>query len=99
MMRREATPAEKKLWAALRKEQLGGLHFRRQHAVDRFVLDFYCPTLKLCVEVDGEVHLSQAERDEARSEVLSARGIKVIRFTNEQVLHDLPAVLSQISER
>jgi very-short-patch-repair endonuclease len=87
------------VWAALRKEQVGGLHFRRQHAVDRFVLDFYCPALKLCIEVDGEIHVDQVERDEARSEVLATRGIRVVRFTNEQALKDLPAVLRQIIPR
>jgi len=95
-LRRGATPAESVLWEALRRDQLGGLRFRRQHAVDRFVLDFYCPACKLAVEVDGEIHLRQRERDDERTAVLNARGIRVIRFRNEEVLTDLSSVLARI---
>ncbi len=57
-MRREMTPAEEVLWEALRKKQFLGLRFRRQHPVGLFILDFYCPALKLVVEVDGPNHLT-----------------------------------------
>ncbi|HEX8691788.1 MAG TPA: endonuclease domain-containing protein [Longimicrobium sp.] len=98
-LRREATPAEEVLWQALRRGQLNGLHFRRQHAIDRFILDFYCPRYRLCVEVDGAVHEGddQRARDAERTELLAARGITVLRFTNKDVLSDLPRVLRAIT--
>lgn len=95
-MRREATPAEAKLWEALRGRGVGGFRFRRQHPVGRFVLDFYCPIRKLGVELDGGVHDHQRERDAEREAVLAAGGYRVIRFRNEEVLTDLPAVLARI---
>ena len=94
-MRREMTPAEAVLWGALRNRALG-VKFRRQHPVGRFVLDFWCPDLRLAVEVDGDVHDSQQERDAERTRVLAAYRCRVIRFRNEEVLHDLPSVLQRI---
>ena len=98
--RRKPTPAEKKLWEALRGRQLGGLKFRRQHPDDRFLLDMFCVEHQLEVEVDGGVHSDpvQAARDAARSEFLKAHGIRVLRFSNEEVLHNLPDVLKRIVE-
>ncbi|HEX8241898.1 MAG TPA: DUF559 domain-containing protein [Longimicrobium sp.] len=95
-MRREPTPAEKVLWDVLRGRGLDGLRFRRQHPVGRFVLDFYCPIHKLAVEVDGEVHDAQQERDAERTAVIEAHGYRVIRFRNEEVLDNLPGVLARI---
>jgi very-short-patch-repair endonuclease len=95
-MRRNMTPAEKKLWEALRGKQLGGLKFRAQHPVGPFILDFYCPACKLVVELDGGVHEGQAAHDEARTGQLNDYGYKVIRFRNEEVLGDLPSVLERI---
>jgi very-short-patch-repair endonuclease len=95
-LRRSETAAETWLWNALRG--WGFAKFRRQHPLDRFILDFYCPSAKLCVEVDGSVHDGQGERDEARSEVLRARGIEVIRFTNDEVMGDTRAVLRRIKD-
>jgi very-short-patch-repair endonuclease len=90
------TPAERQLWIGLRGWGLGP--FRRQHAIERFVLDFYCPSARLCVEVDGGVHdeAGQQERDRARSEALMALGIRVLRVRNEEVLGDPRAVLRRI---
>jgi very-short-patch-repair endonuclease len=67
-MRREPTAAEERLWGAVRNRRLGGLKFRRQVAMGRFVLDLYCPAAKLAIEVDGSVHDAQAVRDAERSE-------------------------------
>jgi very-short-patch-repair endonuclease len=78
------------------KGRLGGLRFRSQHPVGAFVLDFYCPSCKLVVEVDGVVHDQQVEYDEARTEHLNGYGYRVIRFRNEEVLHELPSVLERI---
>ncbi len=93
-LRRAQTPAEERLWNYLRGWNLP--KFRRQHAVERFILDFYCASAKLCVEVDGGIHDGQQERDAARTEFLNARGIHVIRFRNEEVMDDPRSVLRRI---
>jgi very-short-patch-repair endonuclease len=95
-LRREMTEAEEVLWRALRGRGVGALRFRRQHPVGRFVLDFYCPAAKLCVEVDGDIHDEQEERDEARTAALATGGYRVLRFRNEEVLNDLPSVIARI---
>ncbi|HEY7032899.1 MAG TPA: DUF559 domain-containing protein [Thermomicrobiales bacterium] len=95
-LRQRMTPAERVLWNALRADRLAGLPFRRQHPLGPFVVDFACPTRKLVVEVDGDVHLDRAEEDAARTELLASYGWEVIRFRNESVLTDLPSVLRHI---
>ncbi len=95
-LRKHMTPAEFRLWEVLRNKQLDGLRFRCQHPVGSFILDFYCPSFKLVVEVDGEVHLDQKHYDDARTERLTQYGYKVLRFTNEQVMNHLPEVLAEI---
>jgi very-short-patch-repair endonuclease len=87
------TEAEQVLWSALRRNGVLGLHFRRQHAIGRFILDFYCASRRLCVEVDGPIHDEQRDRDEARTEALERLNIRVLRFRNEEVLTNLPAVV------
>jgi very-short-patch-repair endonuclease len=89
------TGAELVLWEELRKGRLD-LHFRKQHPINRFVLDFFCAKLKLCIEVDGAVHADQRERDEERTAHLAARGITVLRFTNDEVFGDMDRVLERI---
>ena len=96
-MRRQPTRAEEVLWRALQKKQVAGLRFRRQHPVGRFVLDFYCPSHKLVIEVDGGVHDQQVERDTERTKALEAYGYRILRFRNEQVLHEIPVVLQEIA--
>jgi very-short-patch-repair endonuclease len=96
-MRREPTRAEEVLWSALQKKQVAGLKFRRQHPVGRFVLDFYCASLKLVVEVDGGVHDAQQDRDAERTKALETYGYRVLRFRNEDVIHDLPGVIARIA--
>ncbi|HEU0051736.1 MAG TPA: endonuclease domain-containing protein [Longimicrobium sp.] len=96
LLRGRMTMAEQMLWQALRMQRVEGARFRRQHAIDRFILDFYCPALQLCIEVDGEIHAHQRERDEERTRMLSYRQIRVLRFTNSEVLTDLPGVLDRI---
>jgi very-short-patch-repair endonuclease len=90
------TPAERTLWAAIRRQRVGGHRFRRQQIVDGFILDFYCHAAGLAVEVDGAVHQDQVGHDEARDAILLARGIQVLRVTNDDVEHQLPAVLNRI---
>ena len=95
-LRQEATPAEQVLWNALQSRRLDGHKFRRQHPVGRFILDFYCAKSRLCIELDGEIHEQQRERDMARDTTLLSHGIITLRFTNEQVFTDLDGVLQAI---
>jgi len=97
-LRQNLTPAEAKLWRVLRNRQFEELRFRCQHPVGRFILDFYCPSQKLAIEVDGDVHGKQAEYDAVRTEQLEAYGYRVLRFTNEAVMGDLDGVLEEIRQ-
>jgi very-short-patch-repair endonuclease len=97
-LRRASTRAERTLWQSLRGNRLEGLHFRRQQVVDGLILDFYCHSARLAVEVDGEVHRGQREYDEERERVLARRGILVLRVENDQVEQSLPSVLDRILE-
>ncbi len=84
-LRREMTPEEGLLWSALRTNQLGGLHFRRQQIIDGFIVDFYCHRAWLVIEVDGGVHHERAAYDAERDQILSARGLHVLRVTNDEI--------------
>jgi very-short-patch-repair endonuclease len=95
-LRQHLTPAEAQLWSALRRRQMAGLKFRCQHPVGRFIVDFYCPACKLVIEVDGDIHTQQEAYDQFRTEQLQAFGYQVLRFTNKEVLNDLPSVLIRI---
>ncbi|HEY9633431.1 MAG TPA: DUF559 domain-containing protein [Coleofasciculaceae cyanobacterium] len=92
------TQEEKILWQQLRANKLNGLHFRRQQIIDGFIADFYCHTARLVIEVDGEIHQQQAEYDAERDQVLSARGVRLLRIKNEQVRQNLDSVLARISQ-
>jgi very-short-patch-repair endonuclease len=95
-LRKTLTPAEQQLWQALKGGKLAGLKFRRQHPVGNFILDFYCATHKLVVEVDGGIHETQIEYDAARTTELEAHGYEIVRFKNELVLHQIETVLAEI---
>ncbi|MBL8128614.1 MAG: endonuclease domain-containing protein [Chloroflexia bacterium] len=95
-LRTSETHAEAVLWEALRGRKLNGLKFRRQHPIGPFVADFCCAKRRLIVELDGDIHATQQERDAEREALLHQAGYSVIRFANEQVLHDLAAVLEAI---
>ena len=86
-MRHEPTPAEAKMWQLLRGNQLG-VKFRRQHSINRYIVDFVCLSHKLVVELDGAGHLEsdQANYDQGRTAYLTELGYRVLRFTNEQAL-------------
>jgi len=88
-LRKESTPAERKLWAYLRNDQLG-MPFRRQHAIGKYIIDFCTPSKKLIIELGGSQHLKEAaERyDAERTEYLVSQGYKVIRFWNNNVMMD-----------
>jgi len=99
-LRRELTVAEKLLWAELRNRKLNGLKFRRQHPLDKFIVDFYCNEKKLIVELDGGVHDEKInkEYDEARSVMLAGLNIVVLRFKNEDVINNMKEVLKKIGD-
>ena len=94
VLRREMTEAEKVFWNMVRDRKMFGLKFRRQQIIDGFIVDFYCDSLGLCIEIDGGVHDSdeQARYDRERDEVLALRGLKVLRLANEDVINDVGAV-------
>ena len=98
-MRRRSTPAEDRLWQALRRSQVEGRKFRRQHSIGPFIVDFYCPAERLAVEVDGPVHRLPRvrEKDARRTRYLTTRNIRVIRFENWQVYEQLDLVLQEIA--
>ncbi|MBX3084859.1 MAG: endonuclease domain-containing protein [Anaerolineae bacterium] len=95
-MRINPTPAELRLWSRLRDRQCAGLRFRRQHVIDRFIVDFYCGEHNLVIEVDGEIHQYTKEEDAIRQEFLGSLNLKVIRFSNEQVMKSIDDVLQVI---
>jgi very-short-patch-repair endonuclease len=97
-LRREQTDEEKQLWRALRAGRFAGFKFRRQHPIGKFILDFYCPTAKLSVELDGFQHglPEQHQRDEAREHFLAAEGIEELRFWNHQWRKNREGVLLDI---
>src|SRR6266542_588296 len=84
-MRKEAAPAEEKLWKLLRDRQLNGLKFRRQHRLDNYIADFYCYEAKPVVELDGDSHGERERYDAARTKRLTRGGNRVIRFLNDDV--------------
>ncbi len=97
-LRLEMTPAETYFWKAVKGNKLNGLHFRRQQVVNGFIADFYCDKLKLVVEIDGGVHEKQKDYDAERDRIIETLNIKVLRFTNQEVLKDIKRVLEKILE-
>jgi very-short-patch-repair endonuclease len=93
-LRKESTDAERAVWKLLRGSQLGGHKFRRQHEFGGFILDFFCASKKLVVEVDGSQHFTEygAARDVERTAFLEANGIRVLRFNNVEVLTHIDVV-------
>ena len=96
-LRKELTPAERKLWAYLRGNQLNGINFRRQHAIGKYIPDFCAVQVKLIIELDGSQHLDQQQYDAERTKYLEAQGYKVIRFWNNQILNDMNGVILAIT--
>ena len=97
-LRENLTPAEALLWTNLKKSQLDGKKFRRQHSIGPYIVDFFCPECRLAVELDGDAHMtgSGAEADERRTKVLKHFNVRVIRFENKEVFDNLEGVIAQI---
>jgi very-short-patch-repair endonuclease len=95
-LRHEPTPAEAKLWKYLRSQTLDATHFRRQYAIDKYIVDFCAPRARLIIEVDGSQHLNQQDYDAERTEFLKAKGYRVLRFWNNDILNNIQDVMSAI---
>ena len=97
-LRENLTAAEEKLWLAVKNNQIDGYKFRRQHPISNYIADFYCHALKLVIEIDGVYHLTEEQKllDAKRTNDIEFQGLKVIRFTNEEVLLQLTEVIAKI---
>jgi very-short-patch-repair endonuclease len=98
-LRSNLTSAEATLWIHLQRKQLHGRKFRRQHSIGNYIVDFYCPSEKLAVELDGEQHYTSEglAYDARRTEYLALQGVRVIRFENSEILYGLELALEKIS--
>lgn len=97
-LRLNLTPAENKLWSRLRAHRLGGVGFRRQHAIGNYITDFCTPSKMLIIELDGSQHLEQEEYDAERTAFLESKGYRVLRFYNNDVMKNIENVLEVIFE-
>jgi len=97
-LRNKSTSAEVELWKLLKKKQIDGKKFRRQHSIENFIVDFYCPSERLIIELDGDPHgdYSQINKDEIRDKFLEENGFKVLRFENRFVFQDPEYVIELI---
>jgi very-short-patch-repair endonuclease len=99
-LRNNLTSAEMVLWEQLKNKNLLGVRFKRQHPIDIFIVDFYCHKYKLVIEVDGEIHNSpeNKEYDDGRAFEMERYGIKIIRFSNREVLENINNVIARIKQ-
>ncbi|MFA5820098.1 MAG: DUF559 domain-containing protein [Bacteroidales bacterium] len=96
LLRKNMTNYEELLWERLKGKQISGLRFRRQHPIDIFIADFYCHDARLVIEIDGDIHIQQIEYDDGRTAEIEKFGIKVIRFTNSEIVNNIEAVINKI---
>jgi very-short-patch-repair endonuclease len=95
-LHRNMTEAETKLWSHLRAHRMGDVHFRNQHAIGKYIVDFCAPRQKLIIELDGSQHLDQHEYDTERENFLQSKGYRVLRFWNNDVMNNIDSVLRVI---
>ena len=95
-LRNEGTSAEAGLWKMLKGKQVFDLKFRRQHSVESYILDFYCPSLHLAIELDGEVHVMKEDYDETRTIFLNKEGIYVLRFENRVAFENPQTIIEEL---
>ena len=100
-LRNNMPPAEAILWNQLKGKQLDGYKFRRQHSIDNFVLDFFCPEGRLAIEIDGDSHYGEGHQndDAVRQQQIESHGITIIRFTNTEIYDSLDGVVDTISRQ
>jgi very-short-patch-repair endonuclease len=99
-LRQNQTEAEKAFWAQVRNRQFRGMRFFRQYSIGPYILDFYCPALKLAIELDGGQHTQDERReyDVNRTEYLKVRGIRVVRYWNHDVLRNIDDVVKSLEK-
>jgi very-short-patch-repair endonuclease len=99
-LRKAMTDTERFLWSKLKMKQLNGYQFYRQKPIDNYIVDFYCPALNLVIEVDGGQHFYDdgLEHDKERDTYINSLGLKVLRFTNIEVLKNMQGVIDSIIE-
>lgn len=100
-LRRKSTPQEIKLWARLKDRNFRNLKFRRQHIIDKYIVDFICLEKKLIIELDGCQHKREKDTkyDAKRNEYLKSLGFKVLRFWNNEIDNNLPGIILKIKEK
>lgn len=101
LLRQNMPKAEMIIWAKLKSKQIEGCKFRRQYSVGQFVIDFYCPEVKLAIEIDGDSHFQEGatQYDEERQTFIESAGIRFMRFTNDDVYTNLNGVLELITKK
>jgi len=101
VLRRNMPKEEIVLWSRIRRKQIGGYKYRRQYSIGSYVLDFYCPVLKLAIEIDGKSHNSSDIKsyDQERQKEIEGLGIAFLRFNNEEINNNLDGVLERIDEK
>jgi len=99
-LRRESTPAENLLWKIIRKRSVKGFKFRRQHPIKSFIVDFYCHSAGLVIELDGDVHQVGEIKayDKERQDVLHKLGLTVLRFNNDEVFSDPGRIINTVEQ-
>jgi very-short-patch-repair endonuclease len=97
-LRREQTEWEHSLWERLRRCQLDGFKFRRQHPIGPFFADFFCPEARLIIEIDGSQHADELARDNSRTDLLRDAGYEVLRFWNHEISSDIDGVVQRITD-
>ena len=101
LMRVKPTLTEHILWQQLRRKQLDGFKFRRQHGIGCYIVDFYCARLKLIVEIDGKTHAApeQIQKDKIRTAYFHSNGYKIARYSNAEVYNNLPELLRSLKQK
>lgn len=100
-LRNNMVNAEIVMWRQLRNKQIDNCRFRRQYSIGRFIVDFYCPELKLAIEIDGDTHIqgNNPEYDKERQKIIESLEINFLRFTNSEVYHNMEYVLETIYDK
>jgi very-short-patch-repair endonuclease len=96
-LRKNQTEAEKILWQEIRGRKINNLKFHRQYSIGPYIVDFFCPEIRLVIELDGEQHKDAKEYDIERENFLKNEDIKILRFWNDEVMNDLKSVLEKIT--
>ena len=99
-LRRQPIPSEAKFWMFLRNRQYRGLKFRRQHSIGGYILDYFCPALRLAIEIDGDSHLKPGRDiyDERRQRWIERQGVTIVRFLSSDVINNFEGVIERLDE-